>query len=167
MAINFLQKGNVKNLLQGRKDKHHKPDPTLLTFFENKSASPPAGLGHLFAAFSELLFPSAHLWGEALKSVSGLVFFSLPTSKRPYKRFCISDNEAALLTLPDTSAGYFEFLLFLFDWPLLVLLVLVVDPRTSSECPASLLQPDTGLWQCRAVLNTPRTSSPAFPPILP
>lgn len=41
MIINFLQKGKIKNLLQGRKHKHHKPDPMLLTFFENKSAWTP------------------------------------------------------------------------------------------------------------------------------
>lgn len=79
-----------------------------------------------------------------------------------------NDNEEALLTLQVSSADYFVLLAFSFRLTTPRFAgVSVADHRTSCECPASLLQLDTGLWQCQAVLNTPRTSSTAFPPVVP
>lgn len=138
MIINFLQKGKIKNLCM---EENINIISLILRFWPSLKINQP---GHLFTTFSELLFLSTHLWGKVLKSVSGLVFFSLPISKQQYKRFLHFRQRSSVTYTP----RYFCRLLWIlvFSFRLTAPCVAGVGDRPQDLLWVSCLPPTAGHW---------------------
>lgn len=171
MIINFSFLLSIKGRLKidtRRKHKPHKPDPRLLTTFQKQSASPTSQS----CTITPCWCPSGGRGGEE-ESLASQCLYPLPSPSPRGSREAVAvqkDKEEALLTPHVAPAGSFGLLAF--SWSLDHCSVWCLGGQCSKQVgPAVGVLPPAaagqGLWQCQAVLNTPGTSSPGFPPVVP